>query len=490
MKAFCIGEWYQDIVFHAIEMERRFCALAVTGNRRHDRMMSFFVRLFALAALFSTVFADQPNVIVVYTDDQGSIDANCYGSSDLETPNIDRLAATGVRFTQMLAPSAICSASRAGLLTGQFPARAGVPSNVSSQKGEEGMPGEKITMAELFGAAGYATGHIGKWHLGYTPETMPNAQGFDHSFGHMGGCIDNYSHFFYWNGPNRHDLWENGKEIWRDGEYFGDLMIDDVKGFIETNRDGPFFIYWAINWPHYPLQGTGKWRERYADLPHPRDKYATFVSTTDEMVGEMLDYLESLGLRENTIVLFQSDHGHSVEERTFGGGGSAGPYRGHKGNLFEGGLRVPSVVSWPGHLPEGVVRDQLVCGIDWFPTLAELSGVPLPEKNHIDGESIVSVIEDGAAESPHDTLYWRLGGNPANAKWVVREGDWKLLGNASENVIPEGTAPLTKDDKSRFLVNLSEDIGETKNVSAEHPDVVKRLVEVREQYEASIAETP
>jgi arylsulfatase A-like enzyme len=306
----------------------------------------------------------------------------------------------------------------------------------------------------------------------------------------MGGCIDNYSHFFYWSGPNRHDLWENGEEIWRDGEYFGDLMIDEVKGFIETNRDGPFFLYWAINWPHYPLQGTSKWRERYADLPHPRDKYATFVSTTDEMVGEMLDYLESLGLRENTIVLFQSDHGHSVEERTFGGGGSAGPYRGHKGTLFEGGLRVPSVVSWPGHLPEGAVRDQLVCGIDWFPTLAELSGVPLPEENPIDGKSIIPVIGDGAAESPHDTLYWRLGGNPDNAKWVVREGDWKLLGNTSENVIPEGTTPLTKEDKARFLVNLSEDIGETKNVSTENPDVVKHLLELREQYEASIAETP
>ena len=179
---------------------------------------------------------ERPNVIIIYTDDQGSVDANCYGASDLETPNIDRLAATGVRFTQMLAPSAICSSSRAGLMTGRFPARAGVPSNVSSEKGHAGMPAEELTIAELLKTNGYATGHVGKWHLGYTTETMPNAQGFDHSFGHMGGCIDNYSHFFYWNGPNRHDLWENGTEIWRDGEYFGDLMVDQVKSFIDREK--------------------------------------------------------------------------------------------------------------------------------------------------------------------------------------------------------------------------------------------------------------
>ena len=204
----------------------------------------------------------------------------------------------------------------------------------------------------------------------------------------------------------------------------------------------------------------------------------------------MLDHLDSLGLRENTIVLFQSDHGHSVEERTFGGGGSAGPYRGHKGTLFEGGLRVPSVISWPEGLPKGEVRDQLVCGIDWFPTLAELSGVPLPENNRIDGKSIVPVLKNGEAKTPHDQLYWRLGGNPQKAKWVVRDGDWKLLGNTSENVKPDGAEALTNQDKVEFLVNLAEDIGESKNVAKDHPDVVKRLLELRDQYEASLAETP
>jgi len=439
----------------------------------------------SLCLLPSAAKEPPPNVILIYTDDQGSVDVNCYGSKDIETPNMDRLAETGVRFTQMLAPSAICSASRAGLMTGRFPARAGVPGNVSSSKGHEGMPTSEITIAELLKANGYATGHVGKWHLGYTPETMPNGQGFDHSFGHMGGCIDNYSHFFYWVGPNRHDLWLNGEEIWRDGEYFGDMMVDQVKGHIDRNKDRPFFIYWAINWPHYPLQGTDKWRKKYADLPHPRDKYATFVSTTDEMIGKVLDHLETLKLRDNTLVIFQSDHGHSVEERTFGGGGSAGPYRGHKGNLFEGGLRVPSIVSLPGKLPQGEVRDQFVVGCDWFPTIAELTGSKLPKDRQIDGSSILKVIRENDAPSPHDGFYWLLGGGKG-AQWVVREGNWKLYGNCRENVRPEGVAELKGPDKKLFLADLSKDIGETTNLATDHPDVVKRLQAIAEEHAAEI----
>ncbi|MDF1814155.1 MAG: sulfatase-like hydrolase/transferase, partial [Verrucomicrobiales bacterium] len=354
-------------------------------------------------------------------------------------------------------------------------------------KGKSGMPDTEITMAELFQSNGYATGHIGKWHLGYTEQTMPNNQGFDYSFGHMGGCIDNYSHFFYWNGPNRHDLWRNGEEIFEDGKYFGDLMVEEMQKFITSKKDNPFFLYWAINWPHYPLQGTSKWREKYKDLPHPRDKYATFVSSTDDLIGKVIKHLESLNLREKTIILFQSDHGHSVEERTFFGGGSAGPYRGHKGNLFEGGLRVPSVVSWPGRIPAGEVRDQLVCGIDWFPTLADLAGITLPSGHKIHGKPISKVLQSSEAESPHSDIYWQLGSHPTKSKWVVRKGDWKLLGNTAENVRPDGVPELTAGDRKLFLVNLAEDIGETKNVSEEHPDIVRELLDIKATYDADIA---
>ena len=418
----------------------------------------------------------KPNVLLIYTDDQGTLDANCYGSKDLITPHTDALARRGVRFTQMYAPSAICSASRAGLMTGRFPVRAGVPGNCPSMQGHAGMSPDEVTIAEMLAAAGYTTGHVGKWHLGYTPETMPNGQGFGYSFGHMGGCIDNYSHFFYWAGPNRHDLWRNGEEVWEDGRFFMDLMAEECGQFIEKNRDRPFFLYWANNVPHYPLQGTEKWREVYKDLPSPRRMYAAFVSTLDERIGRVLARLDELGLRDETLVIFQSDHGHSTEERTFGGGGNAGPYRGAKACLFEGGLRIPSIVSLPGTIPEGEVRDQMATGCDWLPTIAELCGAELP-KAKLDGKSLVPVILSRDAPSPHETFYWQLGRGP-KAQWVVREGDWKLLGNPRDT---SNKAPLGKDDK-RFLCNLAEDATEMKNLAREHPDVLERLETLRDQF--------
>jgi arylsulfatase A len=311
---------------------------------------------------------------------------------------------------------------------------------------------------------------------GYTPETMPNGQGFDYSFGHMGGCIDNYSHFFYWAGPNRHDLWRNGQEVWEEGRFFMDLITEEAEQFLEKNKDRRFFLYWAINVPHYPLQGTEKWRRTYQDLPAPRNMYAAFVSTMDERIGRVLATLDELGLRDKTLVLFQSDQGHSTEERTFGGGGNAGPYRGAKGCFFEGGIRIPSIVCLPGTVPEGEVRDQMATGCDWLPTLAEICGVALPEAE-LDGKSLLPVIMSPDAPSPHETFYWQLGRGP-RAQWAVREGDWKLLGNPRDT---SNRAPLTKDDKL-FLSNLAEDVTEMENLAKEHPDVVERLQALQGQF--------
>ncbi|QDT13049.1 sulfatase-like hydrolase/transferase [Stieleria marina] len=421
-----------------------------------------------------------PNVVVIYSDDQGSLDLNCYGSSDLETPHLDQLASQGVRFSQMYSPSAICSASRAGLMTGRFPARAGVPGNVSSHRGHAGMPASEITIAELLQDAGYATAHIGKWHLGYTNETMPNAQGFDYSFGHMGGCIDNYSHFFYWNGPNRHDLWRNGNEVFRDGEFFLDLMVDEGQAFIESNQQKPFFLYWAINAPHYPMQGTSQWRKRYQDLPSPRRQYAEFVSTVDEKVGELIAKLDQLGLRENTLIVFQSDHGHSTEERAFWGGGNAGPYRGAKASLFEGGIRVPSIASMPGAIPSGEVRQQVATGCDWFATIADLCDIEMPNRAY-DGKSLKSVLNDEKAASPHDHFFWLLGSGK-NPQWAVRQGDWKLLGNVKDTTSRQRPSNVDK----LFLANLKDDIGEQNNVAGHHPEIVARLKAKMESHVQSI----
>ncbi|MDA9858471.1 sulfatase-like hydrolase/transferase [Rubripirellula sp.] len=440
-------------------------------------------RVFMVVAVMlgSVATAERPNVVVIYSDDQGSLDLNCYGSSDLVTPNLDQLAEQGIRFTQMYSPSAICSASRAGLMTGRFPARAGVPGNVSSMKGQPGMPPDEVTMADLLGSAGYRTGHVGKWHLGYTPESMPGGQGFQSTFGHMGGCIDNYSHFFYWNGPNRHDLWRDGEEIFMDGQYFLDLMVEEANRFVSTKSEQPFFLYWAINAPHYPMQGTAKWRNQYKDLPSPRRQYAEFVSTVDEKVGQLLDTLQTLGLRENTIVIFQSDHGHSTEERAFYGGGNSGAYRGAKGCLFEGGIRIPSIVSWPQHIPAGEVRDQLVTGCDWFPTIAELCEVPLSDRR-IDGKSIATILQSAEATSPHDHFYWLLG-RGKGAQWAVRRGDWKLLGNPLDRSDRENT----QRPENPYLVNLREDIGERTNLADKHPEIVRQLEAIHRRHSESIA---
>ncbi|MCA9086489.1 MAG: sulfatase-like hydrolase/transferase, partial [Planctomycetaceae bacterium] len=396
----------------------------------------------------------------------------------------DRLASRGIRFTQFYAAAPVCSPSRAAFITGRYPQRAGVPGNVSSEQGKPGMPVATPTVAEVFGAAGYVTGHVGKWHLGYTPETMPNGQGFVESFGHMGGCIDNYSHFFYWQGPNRHDLWHNGKEIFHDGQYFPDMMAERAIRFVEQNQKQPFLLYWALNTPHYPLQATDRWRNHYANLPAPRRMYAAFVSTTDEIVGRLLTRLEELNLTDNTIVVFQSDHGHSTEERTFGGGGNAGPYRGAKFSLFEGGIRVPAMIAWPNHLPAHQVRHQIATGCDWLPTLCRLSGVST--EHRFDGKDLTAVLHDSAAPTPHDVFHWQSGGPRNRPQWAVRKGDWKLIGH------PIDTSDKAKvtDQDDRFLVNLSDSVHELENLASEYPEVVKQLESLHTEWIRNVAPDP
>jgi arylsulfatase A len=399
----------------------------------------------------------------------------------METPNIDALAASGVRFTQFYSAAPVCSPSRAGLLTGRYPLRAGLIGNASSEPGHAGMPTEQITIAEMLKASGYATAHIGKWHLGFTPETMPNGQGFDYSFGHMGGCIDNYSHFFYWEGPNRHDLYRNGKEVYYPGRFFPDLMVEEATRFIFQNRDRPFFLYFALNMPHYPYQADEKWLEHYKDLPYPRNLYAAFVSTLDDRIGALLKKVDDAGLRERTIVILQSDNGHSTEVRAHGGGGSAGPYRGAKFSLFEGGIRLPGMISWPGHplqIPQGAVRGQMVHACDWMPTISELCGAPLLNAD-IDGKSITAVLRSADAPSPHEVLHWYIGGGGGH--WAVRQGDWKLMGNVEDT----SGGKLTDEDKKLFLSNLAMDISEKHNFAAEHPDIVERLERLHQEWFAA-----
>jgi arylsulfatase A-like enzyme len=445
--------------------------------------MSFYFPVRALGLCLVCILtcaaaATPPNVIFIMADDQGSVDLGCYGAEDLKTPNLDALAARGVRFTQFYSAAPVCSPSRAGALTGRWPVRAGVPGNCSSQKGGKGaLPPEEVTLAEMFKAAGYATAHIGKWHLGYTPETSPLAQGFDHSFGHMGGCIDNFSHFFYWSGPNIHDLWRNGSEVFHDGNYFPDLMVTEAAEFMQRQRGRPFFMYYALNTPHYPYQGDAKWLREFQHLPYPRNLYAAFVAAQDERLGALLAKLDELDLTNNSIIVFQSDNGHSTEERAHFGGGSAGSYRGAKFSLLEGGIRLPAIISWPGNLPRNEARDQVGHACDWLPTLAELTGVKPPERA-LDGRSLAAVIKEANAPSPHvdHALHWQVGAG-AKADWAVREGDWKLIGKSRDTTSGDGAKPI-----ELFLVNLKEDPGEKTNRAEQHPEILGRLRKLHEEH--------
>jgi arylsulfatase A-like enzyme len=417
-----------------------------------------------------------PNVLVILTDDQGSVDVGCFGATDLHTPALDALARRGVRLTQFYAAAPVCSPSRAGLLTGRYPLRAGMPQNAPSTPGTPGMPTSEVTIAEMLRRAGYATAHVGKWHLGCTPETMPLGQGFDVSFGHMGGCIDNHSHFFYWQGPNRHDLWRNGIEIHRPGRFFPDLMIEEATEFLTSHRDRPFFLYFAMNTPHYPYQGEPAWVEHSAALPYPRNLYAAFVATLDARIGRLIAKVDELGLREDTIIIFQSDNGHSTEERAHGGGGSAGTYRGAKFSMFEGGIRVPAIISWPGHFPQGVVRGQLAHACDWLPTIAEACGV-VPPNPALDGESLTRVLASAEAPTPHQVVHWQVGRGP-DAQWAVRRGTWKLIGNPRDTSRSAQTEPA----EPLFLSNLAEDVGETRNYAKTHPELVQELGQIHTEW--------
>ncbi len=431
-----------------------------------------FLLAFLLAA--AALHAQRPpNVVLMLSDDQGTVDIDIFGAHDLHTPNLNRLASEGTRFTQFYVGAPVCSPSRASLLTGRYPQRAGVPNNIAP--GGVGMPPEQVTMAEVFKAAGYETAIVGKWHLGSAGADGPLTQGFDYFYGHMRGCIDNYSHFFYWRGPNEHDLWRNTREVYEDGTHFSDLMVREATEFIDDNRDRPFFLYLPFNIPHYPLQGKAKWRTYYRDMASPRKHYAALVSTLDEQAGKVIAKINDLGLRENTLIVFLSDHGHATEERTMFGGGSAGPYRGAKFSLLEGGIRVPAVVSLPGVIPQDEVRSQFATALDWMPTIAEIAGIDPPSVS-IDGKSLMGVIADADAPSPHTVFHWQRGN-----QWAVRDGDWKLVVNGLDT----NRDPLEGDEEV-FLSDLDYDASETRSLAKDRPEIVKRLTDLHEQWAASL----
>jgi arylsulfatase A len=427
-----------------------------------------------LLSSYSVFSQQKPNVILIVSDDQGTLDTNIYGSSDLSTPSLDQLAQQGVRFTQFYAASAVCSPSRAALLTGRYPHRAGVPNNAESHPTKfgsgHGLQEEQVTIAELLKDAGYRTGLFGKWHLGTIPG--PNAQGFDQAVGFLGGCIDKWSHINYgqapWGKDKWHDWYRNGVEEWAAGRHSGDLIVEEAIQFMAASEQ-PFFVYAAFGSPHYTLNPYNKHMQQFQHLQEPRRTYAAMMATLDEQIGRLLQAVEESGESDNTIVIFQSDHGHSTEARNNYGGGNAGHLRGAKAGFFEGGIRVPAMISWPGHVPKNESRDQFAVACDWLPTILELCGIEQPE-HKIDGASLAGVIQENS-EAQHEEWHWAL-----SKQWAARKGEWKLLYNAIDKTDGHNHFRVP----GFFLTNLAQDESERTNFAEENPGIVKELSALHE----------
>ncbi len=392
----------------------------------------------------------RPNVVVILTDDQGTVDMNCYGATDLITPHMDALAAEGVRFTDFYVSAPLCTASRISLLTGRYFQRAYLAGR--------GIHESETTMAELFRDAGYRTGVFGKWHIG-GPPWDPQGQGFDEFVGHRVGAIDNYSHFTYWAAVPQHALLRGREPYREDGTFFPDIVTRESIDFLTRHRDTPFFLFVSYNQPHYPLQPEERFLRQYDHAQGARRIYGAAVTSLDDKIGQIVAALDEQGLRDNTIIVLMSDNGHSEEPQ--GIGGSAGPFRGAKKSLFEGGIRVPCVVSWPGRIPRGQVRQQIGSAMDWLPTLADYCGLDTSDLA-LDGRSLTDVI--GAdAPSPHAALHWMLA-----TQWAARQDVWKMISRGD----------------TMFLANLHGDPGESRNLANDRPDIISRL---RARHEAWVA---
>ncbi|MBQ6421799.1 MAG: sulfatase-like hydrolase/transferase [Clostridia bacterium] len=428
----------------------------------------------------------KPNVIIILTDDQGYGDLGCMGAADLKTPNLDALAGNGARFTSMYAASPVCSPSRAALLTGRYPGNAGVRAILAGHRRASGLTPRVPTLACALKKEGYATGICGKWHLGLKPECRPNANGFDEFSGFLAGCLDYYSHIFYYGmsdgGFNpTHDLWENDEEVRADGEYLTERITRKSVDFIRRHKDGPFFLYTAYNAPHYPMHAPARYLDRFPDLPWDRRIMAAMLAAVDDGVGEITDTLRELGLFDDTIIYFQSDNGPSRESRNWLDGtedpyygGTTGIFSGHKFSLFEGGVRVPALFSWGNKVPARVIGEPCMA-TDLFPTLLQACGGD-PAAYDTDGQSILGLLTKGEP-APHDCLFWEMEDQTA-----VRRGDYKLVLNGR---LEEGEAPRAPV----FLADLSKDPGEKNNLAETLTDTCEELKQRALTWRRGIEET-
>ena len=371
-----------------------------------------------------------PNILLILADDHGYGDISAHNGPSVQTPNIDRIAVGGTRFTQFYANSSVCSPSRASLMTGRYPDRVGVPGVIRThaQNNWGYLRQDAITLPSMLKQKDYRTALIGKWHLGLEDENHPCKRGFDHFHGFLGDMMDDYyTHLRHQNNYMRQDF-----ETIDPNGHATDLFTDWSMDFIRSQAQStdPFFLYLAYNAPHTPIQPPDDWvervREREPDITPQRAKYVALVEHMDDGIGRVLDTLEETGQLSNTLVIYTSDNGGAMQV-----GAHNGPLRGQKGEMYEGGIRVPTCAMWHEHLPEGEISDQVALLMDFYPTLCDLADIPI---NHeIEGRSILKTLQGEKQDLSERLLYWlrREGGQQflGQCQHAVRQGDIKLLHN-------------------------------------------------------------
>ncbi|MBI4556772.1 MAG: sulfatase [Candidatus Hydrogenedentes bacterium] len=392
------------------------------------------------------------NVVLIVADDLGYADVGVYGCHDVPTPNIDSIARNGVRFTNGYVTCPVCSPTRAGLMTGRYQQRFGHefnPGPPAAAAKNFGLPLTETTLADRMKALGRTTGMFGKWHLGYEPEFHPTKRGFDEFYGFLAGSHS----YFLTGGRPIDDPLVRGTEPVKEITYLTDNLAQEAGAFLERHREEPFFLYLPFNAVHAPMEATP---ERLAKFSHiktePRRTFAAMLSAMDDAVGHVLERLRALELEDDTLVVFLSDNGGPTQQTS----SRNNPLRGVKGEVYEGGIRVPFMMQWKGQLPSGNAFDRPVSALDILPTAIAAAGGKVAADWKLDGVNLLPYLRGEKSRPPHDALYWRYG-----EPWAIRMGDWKLRCEL-------------RDGKPQ-LYDLAADLGETSDLAEKHPDKVAEL---------------
>ena len=449
---------------------------------------------FSLMFLLRTTEASQPNFVIIFADDQGYGDLSCFGSETIRTPNIDRLAKEGRKFTSFMVASPVCTPSRAALMTGCYPKRVGMHQHVLFPSSKKGLHPDEHTIADHLKSEGYATACFGKWHLGHYPEVLPTSNGFDTYLGIPYSNDMNHpdNKGKPKGGPNGMDILWNDPEStltkWKtplfENEKIVELPVDQrtvtrrytqkAIDFIKAHRDGPFFVYLPHSMPHIPLYVPDDVRD-----PNPKNAYTNTIEHIDSEVGRLLDTIDELKLAEKTYVLYTTDNGPWLQFKHHGG--SAGPLRDGKGTTFEGGQRVPCLLRGPD-VPAGTVCDQLTGTIDVLPTIAAITGKALPDKK-IDGMDVSGLWLGTKHQSPrNEFVHYTSQGNLEG----IRQGDWKLLVKKPRN--NRQNQGQARKPAQVMLFDLANDLGEQTNLAEKNPEIVARLKSRMEELDSEITE--